>query len=108
MAAKPTKALNRTTGAKPTLDAVALSDTYDVGAGMFAVIAVGATATTVTVVDPRITEYGAAFPDITIGPLTSTEVWIPLPSYLADGTGRATINVSQITAVTSAGVNATI
>lgn len=108
MATRPTLTLNRATGAKPALVAATTSDDYDCGTGIFACISVGATATTITVVDPRSMENGAAVPDIVIGPVTSQEVWIPLTRNLADGTGRVTITLSQAASVTCACVNAVV
>lgn len=92
-------------GTKPTQAAPTTSDTYDCGPGIFLVVTVGATATTMTVVDPRNTEYGAAIPDISIGPVTSGERWIPLPSYLAGVDGKATVTYSQVASVTAAVVS---
>lgn len=105
MATIVTQTLSMVTMAKPTLAAATTSDDYDCGPGCFAVISVGATATTVTVVDPRTLETGQAAPDPSSGSKTSTELWIPLPSYLANANGKATITLSQATAVTSAGVS---
>lgn len=105
MATIVTQALSLATGAKPTLAAAAASDDYDCGPGCFAVIAIGATTTVVTVVDPRNTEYGVAVPDIVYGTAANTEKWIPLPSYLANANGKATVTTSQQTAVTCAGVS---
>lgn len=105
MATIVTQTLSLATMAKPSLAAASVSDDYDCGPGCFAVIAVGGTATTITVVDPRVTEYGQAFPDPTSGSVTSAEKWIPLPGYLANANGKATVQCSQVTAVTSAGVS---
>jgi hypothetical protein len=105
MASIVTQFLNIVTGAKPTLAAATVSDDYDCGPGCFAVIAVGATSTTITVVDPRTNESGLAMPDTTFAGLTSVEKWIPLPSFLANANGKATVTCSQVTGVTAAGVS---
>jgi hypothetical protein len=105
MATIVTQQLNIVTGAKPTLSAPTTSDDYDCGPGCFAVIAVGATATTITVIDPRTNESGLAMPDTTFAGVTSVEKWIPLPNFLANANGKATITLSQVTGVTAAGVS---
>lgn len=104
MATIVTQTLNIVTGAKPNLSPANSSDDYDCGPGCFAVIAVGATSTTITVIDPRTNESGLAMPDTTFSGLTSVEKWIPLPNFLAGPTGKATITCSQVVGVTSAGV----
>lgn len=105
MATIVTQTLNLTNFNKPALSAANTSDDYDCGPGCFAVIAVGATATTITVVDPRTNEAGLAMPDPQVAGITSAEKWIPLPSYLANANGKATVQCSQVTGVTSAGVS---
>lgn len=104
MAYVPTQRL-AANGTKPTQAAPTVSDTYDVGPGIFLVVTVGATATTITVVDPRVLEDGTAVPDRAIGPVTSGERWIPLAQYLAGVDGKATVNYSQVANVTVAVVS---
>lgn len=105
MAIQTTQKLNMATGTKPTLTAPALSEDFPCGPGCFAIVNIGATATVVTVVDPRSLDTGIAAPDVAIGSATSVEKWIPLPSYLAGSNGYATLSFSQVAAVTVAAVN---
>lgn len=98
--------LNQNTGIKPTLAAATASDRYPAGPGKFALISIGATTTVVTVVDPRVTDYGAAIPDIAMPTIASVDKLIPLPLSLADANGYVTIQLSSIVAVTVAAVDA--
>lgn len=106
MATLVAQRLNLTTAAKPTLGAAALSDKYPAGPGKFALISVGATATTITVVDPRVTALGASIPDFVLPSATSVDKYIPLPLDLADADGYVTITCSQIASVTCAAIDA--
>lgn len=93
-------------GTKPTQAAPTTSDTYDCGPGIFLVVTIGATATTVTVIDPRVTENGTAIPDlVAVSAGTAVERWIPLPSYYAGIDGKANVTFSQVANVTAAAVS---
>lgn len=98
-------------GTAPTSVAAAASDTAEVGNGIntFARYRnTSATPSTVTVVVPGNTSYGAANPDpafvLADGSVTPTEFWIPLRKEYdaSDGTGRCTITTSSQTGVTVA------
>lgn len=107
MATLAAQRLNLNTGVKPTLGAAALSDKYPAGPGKFALISIGATTTAITIVDPRVmSDTGVAVPDIVHGTVASVERLIPLPLSLADADGYVTIQLSNITAVTCAAVDA--
>jgi hypothetical protein len=94
-------------GTKPTFGAAAASDTAEIGNGSntFVVYKNTGTQKTVTIVAPGNTDYGQPNPDpaLTLG-ATTGELWIPLRKDYdpGDGTGRATITLSDATAVTVA------
>lgn len=106
MATIQTQSLNKVVGTKPTLAAASTSDKYPAGPGQFAVIAIGATPTVITIVDPRKTDYGADIPDIVMPSASNVEKFIPLDRALADADGFVTITMSSATGVTVAAVSA--
>ena len=86
---------------KPTYSAVAASEVIaNPTRGVLLGVKVGATATTITIVRPGFDAVGIAIPDVVIGPLTSDEVLVKLDENYRDGNGQATVNFSQIVAVT--------
>lgn len=93
-------------GTKPTFVAAdAAGDKINnPGPGLFAVVKVGATSTTITAVVPGTLSTGDAFPDKVYGPLVSDEVWIPIPRNYAGSDGKATLNYNQVAGVTVAAV----
>lgn len=105
MATIATQKLDITTGSKATLAAASTSDDYPCGPGYFACISIGATATTVTLVDPRTLSTGQAAPDVAYGPFSNTELWIPLNNRaLAGSNGKVNITMDQAANVTCAAV----
>lgn len=104
MAAIPTQVLDvGGTCDEPTFQAATASDDYDCGPGFFAVVRVGATATTVTLDDPRlIPTTRKATTNVIFTSISNTEKWIPLPRDLANSDGRCVITTNQQTGVTVA------
>ena len=95
------------TGTAPTFVAAAGGgDTVDSdGSGRsFLVVRNGdASAHTVTIVDPRTTEAGGAFPDPAYVVAAGGERWIPLEAFFRNpATGKVAITYSDVTSVTVA------
>lgn len=90
-------------GAGPTLAAPTTSETIIEPDDHTAVLVViGATATTITVVRPGVDAVGVAITDQVIGPLTNVTRLIKVDrNYRDPATGNATIQFSQVTAVTA-------
>jgi hypothetical protein len=93
-------------GTAPTFAAASTSDTAQVGNGgnIFVVYKnTDSSSKTVTVTVAGNNEYGQPNPDpaYTVA-ATTGEVWIPLRKAYDDGTGRATLTLSNATGVTVA------
>jgi hypothetical protein len=90
------------TGTGPTLAAPTTSELVDASGPTLLMVAVGATATTITVVVPGTDQYGLTKPDVVIGPLTSVTRLIRLDASMADpATGLVTVQFSQVAGVTA-------
>ncbi len=91
------------TGTGPTLAAPTTTETIDTSSGnTLLLVAVGATATTVTLVVPGNDEYGTAKPDVTSASLTNvTRVFLIPRSAASSSTGLVTVNFSQVANVTA-------
>jgi hypothetical protein len=113
MALKTPRTMNQTTGALPTIDAAAASDTFAAPRSFgtdFAVYRNTGTAKTVTVTLPAsvVDEWGRDQADL-LGvtdnlAATTGELWIPLHPLMQNTSGLITITVSSATAVTNAHV----
>lgn len=104
MAALTTQVLGDT-GAALTYAAVTASDTADVGNGRNTFLHVkngGGASTTVTLLVPGTTFFGAATPDNEITIPAADERIIPLRKDYADDTNRATVTFNPTTSVTAA------
>jgi hypothetical protein len=113
MALKTIRIMNQTTGALPTIDAAATSDTFAAPSSTgtdFAVYRNTGTAKIVTVTLPAsvVDEFGRDLADLlgTAANLAATtgELWIPLHPSMQATTGLITITVDSATAVTNAHV----
>lgn len=104
MAALPVRRLVDA-GTRPTLVAVAASDTAVIGDGVknFAVYKnASGSDVTVTVLGKGKTEYGGDYPNNAITVAAGAEVWIPLRRDYTDGSGSAVITTSAQASVTAA------
>jgi hypothetical protein len=92
-------------GAAPVTQAAAAAPTTsevvtDVNWGTILEFDIGGTSTTITVVRPGNMAQGDAITDYVIGPVTSTRRALRLGPF-ADSNGDATVQFSQVTAVTA-------
>lgn len=87
----------------PTLAAPTVSETIpDPGPGVFLLVVVGGTATTITLVTPGNLPTGVAVPDTVIGPITNQTILVRVDgNYRDPATGNAAVTFSQVTAVTA-------
>jgi hypothetical protein len=87
----------------PTLAAPTVSETIpDPGPGVFLLVVVGATATTITLQTPGNLPTGPAVPDTVLGPVSNTTLLVRVDgNYRDPATNNAVVTFSQVASVTA-------